>query len=199
MSIKASSLVDAKRQAVVDHVVNATRRHVMVNGLDATMDELADAGGVSRRTLFRLFGTRERLIAAAFDAGMADYNEELPPYEGDPDRWLRATCEVVHRMNSLVGPGFFELSSRPDLPPELAATERKRRRRFRAAMTHIADELWQATGGTGKTPAPLVAAVSAHLSAHFTAAVMTDAGQNWQLASDLACRAISGALDDLER
>jgi AcrR family transcriptional regulator len=90
---------------------------VLQHGLDATMDQLAAAGGVSRRTLFRHFETREKLLAAAFEAGITGYRSQLPSLEGDVLAWLRATCESAHRMNSTIGPGFFELASRTDLPP----------------------------------------------------------------------------------
>ena len=145
-----------------------------------------DAAGVSRRTLFRHFGSRERLIAAAFSAGMAGYTEQLPDYDGDLESWLRATCDTVHRMNSSFGPGFWELTARADLPPDLAATERRRRRGFRAEMAHIATVLWHCSDHDDEAPDTLVRAVGTHLSPHFTAAVMTDVGDRWQVASDLA-------------
>jgi AcrR family transcriptional regulator len=64
-------LADVKRDAANEHILTAARRWVLANGLDATMDQLGVAAGVSRRTLFRLFGTRDQLLASAFAAGMA--------------------------------------------------------------------------------------------------------------------------------
>src|SRR5699024_7099656 len=123
----STSLANTKRRAAVDHVLAAARRVVLRGGLDATMDELADAAGVSRRTLFRMFGSRERLLATAFEAGIIDYRQQLPVYDGgDVDTWLQSACEAAHRMNATIGPGFFELASRADLPPDLAAAERQR-------------------------------------------------------------------------
>ncbi len=89
MAITTGTLAEAKRHAASEHILTASRQWVLANGLDATMEQLAVAAGVSRRTLFRLFGTRERLLASAFAAGMAEYQQELPVYEGDPDEWLR--------------------------------------------------------------------------------------------------------------
>ena len=85
----------------------AVRRLVLTKGLDVTMDELAECSGASRRTLFRHFTTRDKLLAAAFEAGIVDYRQQLPAYDGDRDSWLRATCDTAHRMNATIGPGFF--------------------------------------------------------------------------------------------
>ncbi len=188
------TLAEAKRDAANDHILTASRHWVLANGLDATMEQLAVAAGVSRRTLFRLFGTRERLLASAFAAGMAEYQHELPVYEGDRNVWLRATCDAVHRMNIPAGPGFWELTSRPDLPSDLAATERERRRRIRETMAAIASLLWRSSDGVGDPPEELVAIVGAHLSPHFTAAVQVDLGASWQAASAMAYDSIMHVL-----
>lgn len=191
------TVAEAKRRATVDHILALARRLVLQTGLDVTMDQLAAATGVSRRTLFRLFDTREKLVGAAFEAGMSGYVRQLPEYGhplGDPGSWLRATCETAHHMNATIGPGFFELASRRDLPPDLAAAERLRRREFRGAMTAITRTLWQATGSAGDPPPALNTTVTAHLSPHFTAALMVDADRDWQTAAELAYGAIATVL-----
>ncbi|CAN5555888.1 hypothetical protein BH09ACT7_BH09ACT7_44920 [soil metagenome] len=196
MAERASvALAEVKRQAVIDHVLSAARTYVLANGIDATMDQLAEATGVSRRTLFRHFSTREKLLAAAFEAGMANYRLQLPSYDGDLTRWLRATCESAHRMNATIGPGFFDLASRTDLPPDLAAVEERRRSAFRDAMTEIAQTLWTASGHRGRAPRAVNGTVTAHLSPHFTAALMIDAGESWNTAADLAYAAILAAVE----
>ncbi|MBJ7337235.1 TetR/AcrR family transcriptional regulator [Mycolicibacterium sp.] len=167
-------------------MLTAARELVVVSGLDATMDQIAESSGVSRRTLFRYFDSREKLIAASFAAGMADFGRELPTYDGDLEQWLRALCDATHRMNATIGLGYFELTWRSDLPPELATMERKLRRARRRDMNGVARKLWHAVGGLGDAPAMLGATVAAQLSAFFTAAVMTDVGPRWQTAADLA-------------
>ena len=148
----SAALGEVKRQAAVDHILASARTYVLTNGLDATMDDLAEATGVSRRTLFRHFGSREKLLAAAFEAGIINYREQLPSYAGDLEVWLRATCVAAHRMNATIGPGFFDLASRSDLAPELASAEQRRRNEFRAAMADTAQTLWTAAGGVGSVP-----------------------------------------------
>jgi AcrR family transcriptional regulator len=188
-------VAEAKRQAGVDHVLQSARRFVMANGLDATMDELAEATGVSRRTLFRHFGSREKLLAAAFEAGMLNYRHQLPSYDGDLQDWLRDTCEAAHRMNAIIGPGFFELASRTDLPTDLTDVEQRRRREFRDAMGDIARTAWTAAGHRGRPPKNLTRTVTAHLSPHFTAALVIDADESWQAAAVLSYAAIVTALE----
>jgi AcrR family transcriptional regulator len=190
-----AALGEVKRQAAVDHILAAARTYVLANGLDATMDDLAEATGVSRRTLFRHFVSREKLLAAAFEAGIVNYREQLPKYDGDLAAWLRATCVAAHRMNATIGPGFFDLASRSDLAPELAAAEERRRSELREAMAQTAQTLWSAAGRRGSAPRAVIVAVSAHLSPHFTAALMIDGGESWGVAADLAFAAIMGTLE----
>lgn len=190
---------EAKRQAGIDHMLKAARRFVMANGLDATMDQLAEVTGVSRRTLFRHFVSREKLLAAAFATGMDDYRHLLPRYDGDLDGWLRDTCQAAHRMNAVIGPGFFELASRSDLPTDLADVEGRRRREFRDAMGDIARTAWTAAGHRGRPPKSLTGTVTAHLSPHFTAALVIDTGETWETAADLAYAAIIAALEGRAR
>lgn len=190
MAQPARPPAEAKRQAAIDHVLTAARELVVVSGLDATMDQIAEASGVSRRTLFRYFDSREKLIAASFAAGMADFGRELPSYGGDLEQWLRALCDATHRMNATIGLGYFELTWRSDLPPELAAMERKLRRTRRREMNGVARKLWHAAGGVDDAPDVLAATVMAQLSAFFTAAVITDVGPRWQTAADLAFNSI---------
>ena len=189
----------AKRQATIDVVLVATRNLLMANGLAVTMDDIAEAAGVSRRTLFRHFESRERLVAEALEAGIQLYGESLPPFEGDWKTWLRQLCDAVHKTQAGYGPGYWELTSRTDLPLEIAAVEERRGVRRRRAMERIADHLWQEAGGVGVPPPQVIAVVGAHLSARFTAAVTNDVGQSWRMAADLAYMAIAELVEHLCR
>jgi AcrR family transcriptional regulator len=159
------------------------------------MDDIAEEAGVSRRTLFRHFESRERLIAESLEAGIQLYGELLPSFEGGWEAWLRGVCDAAHEMQAGYGPGYWELTSRTDLPPEIAAIEGRRRTRRHEAMARIAGKLWREAGGEGDPPAIVVATVGAHLSARFTAAVLHDVGQSWRTAADLAYASIADALE----
>jgi AcrR family transcriptional regulator len=189
------TIADAKRQATVDVILAAARRLLLARGLDVTMDDIAEEAGVSRRTLFRHFESRERLIAESLEAGIQLYGELLPSFEGGWETWLRGVCDAAHEMQAGYGPGYWELTSRTDLPPEIAAVEGRRRTRRHEAMARIAGKLWREAGGDGDPPAMVVATVGAHLSARFTAAVLHDVGQSWRTAADLAYAAIADVLE----
>jgi len=64
-----------------------------------TMDDIADAAGVSRRTLFRHFESRERLIAESLEAGIQLYGELLPTFEGGWNAWLEASVTLLMRCS----------------------------------------------------------------------------------------------------
>jgi AcrR family transcriptional regulator len=189
------TIADAKRQATVDVILAAARRLLLGRGLDVTMDDIAEEAGVSRRTLFRHFESRERLIAESLEAGIQLYGELLPSFEGGWEAWLRGVCDAAHEMQAGYGPGYWELTSRTDLPPEIAAVEERRRTRRHEAMARIAGKLWREAGGGGDPPPIVVATVGAHLSARFTAAVLHDVGQSWRTAADLAYAAIADVLE----
>jgi len=191
------TIADAKRQATVDVILAAARRLLLARGLDVTMDDIAEEAGVSRRTLFRHFESRERLIAESLEAGIQLYGELLPSFEGGWETWLRGVCDAAHEMQAGYGPGYWELTSRTDLPPEIAAIEGRRRTRRHEAMARIAGKLWREAGGDsdGDPPDIVVATVGAHLSARFTAAVLHDVGQSWRTAADLAYAAIADVLE----
>jgi AcrR family transcriptional regulator len=199
MSVKTqnspSKLAEAKRQAAVERILVLAMDLVMRHGLDVTMDEIADEVGVSRSTLFRHFETRERLLAGAIDSALLRYGEQLPQFSGDWRAWLRAVCDTVHEMQASYGRGYWDLTTRTDLAPEIAAVEQRRRGQRRDTMARIARRLWTEAGGAGDTPTGVVSAVSAHLSARFTAAVITDVGQPWQVASDLADAAVAVCIE----
>lgn len=127
------------------------------------------------------------------------YGEQLPSYEGPWRTWLQHLCQAAHKMQARYGPGYWELTSRSDLAPEIAAVERRRRTRRRDAMARIARKLWREAGGDGDPPAALVATVGAHLSPRFTAAVTNDVGHPWKVAAELADAAIAAQLDVLIR
>jgi AcrR family transcriptional regulator len=194
LNVEAVPAVDARRQGTIDRVRRAALELLLARGLDVTMDEIAEAAEIGRRTLFRHFASREQLLASALEQGIARYSSHLPSFEGDWTTWLRALCNSAHAMHAGYGPGYWELMHRAELPAELAAVENDRRKRRRKAMVRIAQTLWQETGGAGAAPKVLVATVASHLSARFTAAVVDEGGQSWQMAADIAFDAIHGAL-----
>jgi AcrR family transcriptional regulator len=186
--------IDARRQVTGELIRDAARALLLSRGPDITMDDIAAAAGVSRRTVFRHFDSREHLLAVALDDGIRRYGDQLPHFDGHWEAWLRALCETTHRIHAQFGPGYWELLHRTDLPAELDAVERKRHVLRREALTKVAGKLFREAGGTGRTPAELTASVIAHLSPRFTAAVLHDARQSWRMAADLSFTSIHQAV-----
>ncbi len=91
------TLADDKRQATVTRILRSARLFLAEHGLDVTVEEIAEAAGVSRRTLFRYFPTRDQLVAAAIGAGLERYGQLLPAYHGTraalaSGNWLPGTA-----------------------------------------------------------------------------------------------------------
>lgn len=189
--VRVTTLAEDKQQATVNRILAGARQVLVNQGPDGTMDDVATAAGLSRRTVFRHFPSRDSLLAAALRSGMRRFNERLPSYEGGEwTAWLTELCGVIHEKNDSFGQGYFELITRRDLPSELAAVEARRKEGMMATMSQLASTLWTAADGVGPPPVPVTAAVASHLSVHFTVAVTNEAGGDWRLAADLAATAI---------
>lgn len=77
------------RLAVVDHAL----RLFADKGYEATtVDEIADAAGISRRTFFRQFRAKEDVVFADHEAQLSQARSDLNAAQGDP--W-DAVCEAI--------------------------------------------------------------------------------------------------------
>ena len=145
-------------------------------GLATTVDDVAEAAGVSRRTVFRHFSTRENLFAVAIRDGLRTYGEHLPPApKADLDSWLLDVLQAAHRLNAGNGRIYWELSVlEPELTGELAAAaaeRREARKQWAAGVTRV---MWRARGGRGTPPSWLADAVAVHLSGFTTQSLAVD-------------------------
>jgi AcrR family transcriptional regulator len=192
----ALTLAEEQRLTTVNRIVRAAGRLISEQGLDVTVEDIAEAAGVSRRTVFRHFPTRETLLAAAVQQWVDDYTHALPSC-GDRDGrdWLRELLVVIHRMNALGGPGFWEFVTRRDLGPELAAAQRRREEARRIGMALLGQAVWAALGRAGTVEAEAAAVFAAHCGHHFTAAVIDEGGGDADLAARLAEAAILAAME----
>jgi AcrR family transcriptional regulator len=191
-----STLGEDKLRVTVERILSGARRVLGERGFAITVDEIAEAAGVSRRTVFRHFPNRDDLLVAAIEHGMKAYPERVPAYEGgDWEGWWQAVCERVHRTSSTYGPGYWELTVRQDLAPALLAVEQRRRRARQRLMRDLAGELWAAIGVDAPPPPTVVATVAAALSPHLTAAVV-EGGGTWQDAARWAMEAVGRVIAD---
>jgi AcrR family transcriptional regulator len=106
-------------------------------GFDAvTADELAEAVGVSRRTLFRLFATKEDIVVAAFDNLGDDAHAALRerPAEEEPWTALRHALGAAGDRLEQRPQTFFELHGVIAQTPALRRRLLEQRDGWRAAL-----------------------------------------------------------------
>lgn len=193
-----SSLAEAQRDLARERIVLAARRSLAERGLATTVDDVADLAGVSRRTVFRHFGTREALFAAAIEGGLRAYGQHLPaaePEDGDLDGWLRDVLVASHRSNARNGRIYWELSTMdPELSGELAAAAALRREARRGFADRITKAAWKAAGGRGRVPPWLVDAFAVHLSGFTTRSLEVDFDRTPDEVAAVSVRVLRAAL-----
>ena len=121
-------------------------------GFDATIEEIAEASGVSPRTVFRHFPSHDLLIAE----GVKEMFSELArPIEGLPDGPKISTAGSTgcrwrsHGLDRILGRAFWDIRApEPHNPDTMAQTLESQRLRLRW-ITSTAAEAWRA-GGTGE-------------------------------------------------
>ena len=92
-------------EVFIDAVAAAAARHLALAPA-ASMQELAQAAGISRATLFRRFPNRAALIAELCQAAALAYVQavdEAAPEEGTPTQALARVVETLGRLASVVG------------------------------------------------------------------------------------------------
>jgi AcrR family transcriptional regulator len=194
----APSLADEQREVARARIVRAAGSVLAARGLAATVDDVAEAAGVSRRTIFRHFATRDALFVTVIRAGIRRYAEQIPvPPSGDELRgWLPELLAVTHRLNAGNGRVFWDLVGlqAAGLSGDLAmvaAECRDSRNRFAVSVTEL---LWQARHGLGEPPQWLVDAVAVQLSGFTTQSLAGDLGRSPDDVALVSAEVIEAAL-----
>jgi AcrR family transcriptional regulator len=196
-SLGALSLADEQRELVRARILRAAGSVLAARGLAATVDDVAEAAGVSRRTIFRHFMTRDALFVAVIRAGIRRYAEQIPqPGDDDLRGWLREMLAVTHKLNTGNGRVFWDLVGvqAADMPHDLAmvaAECRDSRNRFAVSVTGL---LWQARGRRDQPPEWLVDAVAVQLSGFTTQSLSGDLGRSPDAVAGVAAQVIEAAL-----
>jgi AcrR family transcriptional regulator len=167
----------AQRQLARQRIYQATWAALAETGLSVTVEDVAARAGLSMRTVFRHFGTRDRLVADALRAQLRSYKEGLvEPEENEPlVDWLRRTIEYVHQYQLELGRAYWEMTApgRP-LEGEIAAVAAKRQKGRATHAKWAAVTAWKRAGGQGRAPAWLIDTFAIHLSGFTTQALIDD-------------------------
>lgn len=167
---------DQRRRLVREQILRGARTTLATIGLATRVEDIAAAAGVSRRTVFRYFETREALLAAAIEDSIRSYGEHVPrPVPGTQlADWLEQALIAVHRMNAQHGRVYFELAAATELDGELGAIATARRAARAQLVVRFARTAWRVGGGSGRTPDWLHDTVAVALSTFTTEALGPD-------------------------
>ena len=167
-------------------------------GLAATVDDVAEAAGISRRTIFRHFATRDALFVTVIRAGIRRYAEQIPaPAAGDDlHGWLPDLLAVTHRLNARNGRVFWDLVGvrAADLSADLAMVAAGAGTAATPVRSLVTELMWRARGGTGPPPPWLVDAVAVQLSGFTTQSLGGDLGRTPEQVAHVSARVIEAAL-----
>lgn len=148
-------LVLRRREAVLD----AVQPLLAAEGVDVTMDQLAAAADIGRRTLFRYFPSKEALVAAAvrrsYDRLLAEVFE-APPEGLGPEDTIRVVLQRTHEVAERMGRAHWQVAADPESHGELGeavAARQQARARYVQRFTQL---LWDRAGQAGEPPRWLV-------------------------------------------
>ncbi|MFM2073518.1 MAG: hypothetical protein RLZZ623_3782 [Actinomycetota bacterium] len=183
LSSQPASLAEERREVARSRIIRAARAQLAERGLSTTVDDIALAAHVSRRTVFRHFETREGLLAAALEDSLHSYQQHMkltpPDEDADVDAWLASLLHTAHRLNARNGRAYLELAANEsDLTGEIAAVTAERRHRRADQATWVATQTWRAHGGRGNPPHWVIDAFAIHLSGFTTASLSLDFGRS---------------------
>lgn len=165
-------------------------------GLDATVDDVAHAAGVSRRTVFRHFDSHSELFGAAIERTLQNYEARLPtaPAPGeDWERWLLGVARTMHELNrGMLGRGFWHVHvDWPAANPEVRAALADRAERRLAVADRLACLAWSARGLPGRPESWVIDAFGTLLSGFGTAAL---SGRSPDEAAEVSARILSAVV-----
>jgi AcrR family transcriptional regulator len=195
------SLREDTRSHTRERIIEGAVRAVAESGLDATVDEIAIAAGVSRRTVFRHFATHDELLVATIAEAVRIVDTSMPqPPAPDEDirEWLHESAISVHTLlRRVVGRAFWDLySERPGISLEVAARAREASMLRFSFGERMANNAWQAIGGKAVPPRWLVDTFVLHMSGFATNAFLNyTAEETGRLSAGVLWLVLNDALD----
>lgn len=190
-------LADEQRRLARDRIERAALTVLGREGMASTVEDVAAEAGVSVRTVFRHYGTRDHMIAIALRSQLQHYGDALPrPDKGvQLDDWLPKLLVEVHRRNAEMGRAYWELAAHSgSLEGELAEVAELRQNARTRLVTAVATTAWRLSGRRGRPPGWVVDVFAIHLSSFATRSLVADFGRDPDDVADASARALLAVL-----
>lgn len=200
-----ATLREDSKQRARSRIIRGALVGVAASGLTVTVDEVAAAAGVSRRTVFRHFPNHAELILAALIEIRRQLDEGVPspPAPGsDVHEWLETSAVAMHRLfRELIGRAFWDLYTRgPSLPPAVAERVSGALELRHRYATDLAAAAWTALEGQGEPPTWIGDVFSMNLSGFATNALpYYSAEETGRLSARILWLALDVALEEQRR
>lgn len=174
------SLAEEQRELTRWRIRRAAIEVVAQRGFDATVEQIAQASGVSARTIFRHYASHDQLILVTVKDMFAACGrrpiEGLPSPEDDLEGWIDGLALTIHTRNAeILGEAFWDIHTPSRTASavlrEVGSLRRQHRTRGVRLLTMLA---WRTAGGVGDPPEDLMFAFALNLSAFTTQALMVD-------------------------
>lgn len=171
---------DTKVGSVTDlQAVQVARQLVADRGLAVSMDDIAEASGIARRTLFRHVQSRDALLADALNLALDQYETqlvELGKVELPLHQWLPAAVRIAHIANLQAGRGVWELAAAREgqLSEELMRVNMRRAEIRQRTTRELANTAWRISTGDAAAPSDVVDAFALCLSTFATQSMTAD-------------------------
>jgi AcrR family transcriptional regulator len=201
-TLRRPSLGEEAHERARTRIVQGAAAVLALRGIDATVEEVAEAAGVSRRTVFRYFANYDELLAAGIvEIGLViDARMPGPPAAGaDVRDWLTEYTTSLHELlRQVIGRAFWDIHiGQPDVPQELNEAMTALTARRRRYADERATAAWRALGGKGAVPPWVIEAFAIQCSAFATNAMaMYDIEKAGHLTAQILWAVLSAALTE---
>jgi len=197
------SLNEEARATARGRILRATADLMAAEGTMLTIDDVAEAAGVGRRTVFRYFGTLGQLLAAGLENIWMRYASMAPqpPAVGQSlEDWLAGIVLEHHDRNATVlGEVFWDIWRRSEdsaVPMEMRAWQRRFAKRRHQHALEVSTMGWHAVGGVDEPPDWVTQAFALHLSAFATNGYAAGGSQMPQGTARVSARVLEAVLHD---
>jgi AcrR family transcriptional regulator len=132
----------ANRNKVLD-----TALELAAKGADVDVESIAEASGVSVRSVYNHFPTARHLVAGMYDRGSEKIREhlaELPgpevPFDERVTRWVHVWARVQEEIAPIRWRALIAEDAHPELQPELAQLRRRHRAEIKRIFPEVAEK-----------------------------------------------------------